>query len=65
MKKSVFSFMLLINITMACGTDRAEKTELGQDQQYTCPMDPDVIGKKGVKCTKCGMELTELVKEEK
>lgn len=58
MKKSVFFLMLLTSITMSCGS---EKTELSQDQQYACPMDPDVVGKKGEKCTKCGMELTELV----
>lgn len=28
---------------------------------YSCPMHPEVQGKKGESCSKCGMELTELV----
>ena len=31
------------------------------EQLYACPMHPEVKGKKGEKCSKCGMELTELV----
>lgn len=27
---------------------------------YACPMHPDVTGKAGEKCSKCGMELTEV-----
>ena len=26
---------------------------------YTCPMHPEVTGKKGSKCSKCGMDLVE------
>ncbi len=33
----------------------------GQTEMYACPMHPEVQGKKGVKCSKCGMELTEPV----
>ena len=28
---------------------------------YTCPMHPEITGKKGEKCSKCGMELTKEV----
>jgi len=28
------------------------------DTVYACPMHHDVTGKKGDKCSKCGMELT-------
>lgn len=31
-------------------------------QLYACSMHPEVTGKKGDKCSKCGMELTEAVK---
>lgn len=31
-------------------------------QSYACSMHPEVTGKKGEKCSKCGMELTEPVK---
>ena len=26
---------------------------------YACPMDPEITGKKGDKCSKCGMALVE------
>lgn len=29
---------------------------------YACPMHPEVKGKKDEKCSKCGMKLTEPVK---
>lgn len=31
-------------------------------QLYSCPMHPEVKGKKGSECPKCGMALTEPVK---
>ncbi|MBC7934236.1 MAG: hypothetical protein H7Y86_02590 [Rhizobacter sp.] len=32
------------------------------EQLYSCSMHPEVIGKKDEKCSKCGMKLTEPVK---
>ncbi len=32
------------------------------EQLYACPMHPEVQGKKGEKCSECGMELSEPVK---
>jgi hypothetical protein len=43
-------------------TTDSEKTE-STSQLYACSMHPEVTGKKGEECSKCGMELTELVKE--
>jgi len=37
------------------------KTMGDDSKSYACPMHPEVTGKKGDKCTKCGMELTEEV----
>lgn len=34
------------------------------EMAYSCPMHPEVTGKDGDKCSKCGMKL-ELVKEHK
>lgn len=31
------------------------------EQLYSCPMHPEVTGKKGEKCPKCEMDLTEPV----
>lgn len=33
------------------------KSEQTADATYACPMHPEVTGKKGDKCSKCGMEL--------
>ena len=32
------------------------------EELHACPMHPEVKGKKGEKCSKCGMGLTEPVK---
>lgn len=32
---------------------------------YACPMHPEIKGKKGEFCSKCGMELTQLLPEKK
>ena len=42
-------------------TTATEKTET-TSQLYACSMHPEVTGKKGDKCSKCGMELTVPVK---
>lgn len=41
-------------------TTNSETTETSS-QMYACPMHPEVHGKKGEACPKCGMELTEPV----
>ncbi|MGZ8558344.1 MAG: heavy metal-binding domain-containing protein [Chitinophagaceae bacterium] len=47
-------------------TDTTVKTEnrspVVAGQQYACSMHPEVTGKKGERCHKCNMELTEPVK---
>lgn len=43
-------------------TTGTEKTE-ANSQLYACSMHPEVTGKKGEKCSKCGMELTVPVKQ--
>lgn len=45
--------------------DTTTKTETMKpiaEQLYACSMHPEVIGKKDEKCSKCGMKLTEPVK---
>ena len=36
-------------------------TQTPEEQLYSCPMHPEVTGKKGDKCPKCEMDLTETV----
>ncbi len=43
--------------SQATSTD-SEKTEQS-DKKYACPMHPEITGKQGDKCSKCGMDLTE------
>jgi len=58
-----------------CGSNAADKKPAGQTEQnhkhlkkgdqalYACPMHPEVTGKKGDKCSKCGMKLTKPVEK--
>ncbi len=39
------------------------KAEAPVAELYACPMHPEVQGKKGDECPKCGMALTEPVKK--
>jgi hypothetical protein len=41
---------------------KKEKEKPIAEQLYSCSMHPEVIGKKDDKCPKCGMKLTEPVK---
>jgi hypothetical protein len=40
------------------GADSSKQQHTNEDANYACPMHPEVTGKKGEKCSKCGMELT-------
>jgi hypothetical protein len=33
-----------------------------EGQLYACPMHPEVTGKQGEECSKCGMERSQLLK---
>lgn len=43
--------------------DHNSKMMNSNSKMYACPMHPEVMGKKGDKCIKCGMKLTEDVKK--
>lgn len=66
--KQIFSIIAIsLLLLSACKTkDIAETnaTETQTDQLYACSMHPEVIGKKGEKCSKCSMKLTVPVKED-
>lgn len=58
--------------TTPTGPQQTETTEKAVDtttetkpvaQLYSCPMHPEVKGEKGSECPKCGMALTEPVKQ--
>ena len=67
MKNIVLSAIAMAFVLVSCNqknkeaeTTTTEKTAT-TSQLYACSMHPEVTGKKGDKCSKCGMELTELV----
>ncbi|MGO4904559.1 heavy metal-binding domain-containing protein [Flavobacterium sp. W20_MBD1_R3] len=67
MKNVVFSTIVMVLVMVSCnqkkedtGATNSEKTE-SVSQLYSCSMHPEITGKMGDKCSKCGMELTEPV----
>lgn len=71
MKKIIFSTLIMAVLFSACNsknkettaTEAASATSQNDSQLFACPMHTEVTGKKGDKCSKCGMELTEPVEE--
>ncbi|MFN8283339.1 MAG: DUF3347 domain-containing protein [Chitinophagales bacterium] len=68
MKKSIIIIFAIVIAFTACNNKQAKEasdnTVEQSDQLYACPMHPEVTGKKGDNCSKCGMGLTEPVKSE-
>jgi hypothetical protein len=69
MKNTILSAIVMASVLVSCNqknketvTTNSETTER-TSQLYACPMHPEITGKKGDKCSKCGMELTEPVNE--
>jgi hypothetical protein len=66
MKKIILTVMILAMVAVSCkkneesGATKSESTE-SSSQLYACPMHPEVTGKQGDTCSKCGMKLTEPV----
>jgi len=71
MKNIIFSTLVMAIVLTACNSknkettapDAVSETAQNDSQLYACSMHPEITGKKGDKCSKCGMELTEPVKE--
>lgn len=68
MKKSLFTLLMAlllastVSLTMtSCG---GQKTEQVEEIVYACPMHPEVKGKEGDTCYKCGMALEKVEEEE-
>lgn len=63
-KLILISFAILIAFT-ACNNKTTNETAGNSAENssvmYACPMHPEVMGNKGDKCSKCGMELSVLV----
>lgn len=63
MKTIIKSTLLIAFMAISCNskTSSGEQPKGETAELYACPMHPEVTGKKGEKCSKCGMELTEPV----
>lgn len=55
LKNIVIATMLSTTIA-SCGSQKSGGSSA--DATYACPMHPEVTGKEGDKCPKCGMALT-------
>lgn len=68
MKRSIIILFAIVIAFTACNNKQVKETSDNtaeqSDQLYACSMHPEITGKKGDKCSKCGMELTEPVKSE-
>lgn len=68
MKNVVLSAIAMAFVLVSCnqknkqGETSDNVTTENASQLYACSMHPEVTGKKGAECSKCGMELTEPVK---
>lgn len=67
MKNSLFTILLVFALATtfslvltSCG---GSKTEQAEEIGYACPMHPEVKGKEGDTCSKCGMALEKLESE--
>lgn len=60
-KLILISFAILIAFT-ACNNKTSNETGSiaaeNSSKMYACPMHPEIMGNKGDKCSKCGMELS-------
>jgi hypothetical protein len=66
---SKLSILVLMLVFASCKDAKTEATtettaiensdNTAEGQLYACPMHPEVTGKQGEECSKCGMELTD------
>ena len=70
-KTSIIAFAVLMTTMMACNNVENKKDETSdiseeivQDYTHACSMHPEVKGMEGYKCTKCGMDLQPIKKDE-
>ncbi|MFV5699789.1 DUF3347 domain-containing protein [Flavobacterium sp. ZT3R17] len=67
MKNIILSALTIAFLMVSCnqknkqGVTTNSETKESTSQLYACSMHPEITGKKGEKCSKCGMELTEPV----
>jgi hypothetical protein len=69
MKNTIIALLIMTFGLVSCNQKSNENTPEtktateGTTQVYACPMHPEITGKKGDACSKCGMELTEPILE--
>jgi uncharacterized lipoprotein NlpE involved in copper resistance len=67
--KKIIILLAVVSISIVACNNNNKQSETtvtnNPNQLYACSMHPEVTGKKDSACSKCGMKLTELVKEKK
>lgn len=69
MKNLIMAIVATAIFLTACNSNPKDSSSSTEDQgkyyeeMYSCSMHPDVTGRKGDKCSKCGMDLTVPVKK--
>lgn len=62
MNKILFTAITIAYLSFAACTNSYKSAETTNSEkstaQFSCPMHPEIVGNKGDKCSKCGMELT-------
>ena len=79
MKKSILFSLLLSGLLMgtsvlvtSCGSKSDQSEQSSDDKRidgdeevaYACPMHPEITGKEGDTCSKCGMDLEKVSDDE-
>lgn len=63
MRKIILSSILLAVVMLSCNQKNKEQQTANEqetvqtNEKYSCPMHPEITGKKGDVCSKCGMDL--------
>jgi len=52
-----FALLGFLGAFAACKSSRAQAVSANANATYACPMHPEMTGKKGDKCAKCGMDM--------
>ena len=70
--KNVLPLSLIMALLFSACSDSSKSNEVKNEERitnsgdtastYACSMHPEIIGKKGDKCSECSMELTEVMK---
>ena len=69
MRNIILSSLLLAFLLTSCGSSKTNEIKTAETvavsdsaKTHACSMHPEIMGKKGDKCSECSMDLTEVAK---